>query len=93
MPEQNQGYMAELDQWTQGAILDPLYAAWGDVEHAPDEVLDELRADLTRVVSEVKRAIREKVLESYRNGQQAQERKPAASRPYANRRPQYKRGQ
>jgi hypothetical protein len=76
MPEQKQGYMAELDQWTQGAILDPLYEAWRDAEYAPDEALEVSQGRLAIVVSDVKRAIREKVLDSYRNGQQAGPTKP-----------------
>jgi len=78
MPEQKQGYMAELDQWTQGAILDPLYEAWRDAEYAPDEALEVSQARLAAVVFDLKRAIREKVLESYRNGQKAPQRSPVA---------------
>jgi hypothetical protein len=72
MPEQKQGYMAELDEWTQGTILDPLYEAWRAVERAPDgDFEEECQQHLLNVVDGVKKAIREKVLASYRNGQKA----------------------
>ena len=71
MPEQKQGYMAELDQWTQGTILDQLYEAWRAVERAPEEFAEECQQNLTNIVAGAKKAIREKVLESYRNGQKS----------------------
>jgi len=53
--------MEELDQWTKGAVIDPLYKAWNvGLEDFDQEMF-----------SEVRRAIRAKVLESYRNGQSA----------------------
>ena len=73
MPSENKsGYMAELDQWTQSVVIDPLYQDWGDVQNAPDRsVEDECQEHLLNTVAEIKKAIREKVLESYRNGQKA----------------------
>src|SRR5690348_12465301 len=71
MSEHKQGYMAALDSWTQEMILDPVYEAWRDVERAPEEFCEECQQQLNVVVADAKRAIREKVLESYRNGQKA----------------------
>jgi hypothetical protein len=89
MPEQKQGYMAELDQWSEATILNPLHDAWRDLESAPDEFVEDLQKELDQVVAAVKRAIREKVLESYRNGQQAGPR-ASGSQPAEARRRQYK---
>jgi hypothetical protein len=59
-------FMQRLDEWTQASVIDVLQQAnaGGD------------RMDYARAVQAVKKAIREKVLESYRNGQAA-EIKPA----------------
>ena len=51
-------FMQQLGQWVEGAVVTPL------LEHE-----DEITLEVTIVG--VKKAIREKVLESYRNGQQA----------------------
>ena len=58
MSEQKFSYMQQLDAWTQTTIIDPL----ADV--ADEQLYDELTV-------QIKKAIREKVLESYRNGQKA----------------------
>lgn len=64
------GYMAQLDAWTQETVITPLYEAWETVETAPDEpFIGQAQEDLLNVVAAVKKAVREKVLESYRNGQ------------------------
>ena len=59
--------MQELDAWTQVNVIDGLYNS------------DPIEGDWDESVAQVKKAIREKVLESYRNGQQAGQRnfKPA----------------
>ena len=62
MPEQKPRYMEVLDKWTDEHVIGPL---WGYVEK---EALD---GESSQVVGEVKKAIREKVLDSYRNGQKA----------------------
>ncbi len=78
MPHQSTGFMQALDRWTQENILDALYEAWRAVEHAPNSGFEEeCQQNLDNVVLAVKKAIREKVLESYRNGQQA----PASKAP------------
>ena len=54
-------FMEELDGWTESTIIGPLFAS-------------ETEEDWEPAIERVKKAIRQKVLESYRNGQ----RKPAA---------------
>ena len=53
--------MQELDQWTESTIIEPLLDAAFD---ADAEVLTQRRL-------RIKQALRQKMLESYRNGQQA----------------------
>ena len=57
--ERKTSFMQELDQWSQANVIDALYNS------------DPIEGDWDEDVAKVKRAIREKVLESYRNGQQA----------------------
>ena len=59
------GYMAELDAWTNKSVIEPLADAY---LKGPEEVIVNAK-ELAR------KAIREKVLESYRNGQNAGPRK------------------
>lgn len=63
MPEQKTSFMAELDQWSEATIIGPLL------------YLGPKDGDQDEVNSQVKKAIRTKVLESYRNGQSAGPRK------------------
>ncbi len=63
--------MQQLDEWTQETILDPLYKAWEAVGNAPDEFREECQDKLNEVVLTVKKTVRERVLQSYRNGQKA----------------------
>lgn len=58
MSEQKKSFMEELDSWTEENVIEDLLAS--------DPNLPE---DWERAVEGVKRAIRAKVLESYRNGQ------------------------
>lgn len=51
--------MQELDRWSEANVISPLYAGESD----PEEWM--------QAVERVKKAIRAKVLESYRNGQVA----------------------
>ena len=71
MAEQKLRYMQQLDEWAQETIIDPLYKAWEAVERAPDEVWAECQAELVEVAQTVRKAVRERVLQSYRNGQKA----------------------
>ena len=54
-------FMQELDQWSSSTIIKPLLDAFNQ-EDGPDSIV---------VIEHVKKTIREKVLESYRNGQKA----------------------
>ena len=61
MSEQNKGYMVKLDQWTDENVIFPLSLA---VSNGNDE-------SRLAATDAVKKAIRTKVLESYRNGMSA----------------------
>ena len=63
--EKATSFMHELDRWSESNIISPLYAG----ESSPDDWME--------AVERVKRAIRQKVLESYRNGQVAGPRRVA----------------
>jgi len=54
-------FMQELDQWIEEEVFEKLYAIWSDSQDGNMEATAE----------SVKKAIKGKVLESYRNGQQA----------------------
>jgi hypothetical protein len=65
MSEQKKpSFMQELDQWTEAAIARPLLKAAQDYD-------DSHVYDWESAVGAIQQAIRAKVLESYRNGQQA----------------------
>jgi len=66
--KQKSSFMEELDQWTESTIIGPLFASETDQE------------DWEPTIDRVKKAIRQKVLESYRNGQAAGPRKPVQER-------------
>jgi hypothetical protein len=59
MSEQKISFMAELDLWSDANIVGPLLST------------DQRLGDPENVVAQIKKAIRGKVLESYRNGQTA----------------------
>jgi len=65
MSEQKVSYMASLDAWSDKSIIEPLADAY---LNGPEEVI-------INAQEYARRAIREKVLESYRNGQAAGPRK------------------
>ena len=58
MSEQKLTYMQQLDEWTDATVIMPL----ADPKR---------EANFDAVVEEVRKAIRQRVLESYRNGQNA----------------------
>ena len=60
--QQKPNYMAALDQWIDANVISPLVYSGGDGEG--QELTEE-------TVEQVKKAIREKVLESYKNGLKA----------------------
>lgn len=68
MSEVTTGYMAELDAWSDKSIIEPLADAY---LRGPEEVI-------ITAQEYARKAIREKVLESYRNGQNAGPRKTFA---------------
>ncbi len=57
--EKSKSFMEELDQWADAAVLAPLL--WTNEEGEAEEVSE-------HTLKQVKYAIREKVLESYKNG-------------------------
>jgi hypothetical protein len=69
MSEQKPNYMVVLDQWTEANVLRPLFGT------------DPNQEDWEGVEAQVKKAIREKVLESYKNGLKAPRRQVAPRRP------------
>jgi hypothetical protein len=68
MSEQKpKSFMQELDSWTEATIIRPLHNA---IVEGDDD-------DFTAAIEAVKKAIREKALESYHNGQKANVTAPA----------------
>ena len=72
--KQKSSFMQELDLWTESTIIGPLFASETDGE------------DWEPAIERVKKAIRHKVLESYRNGQVAGPRQPVQERSQERRR-------
>jgi len=60
MSEQKLSFMQELDLWIDANVIDPLSTDGAEGEELTEET-----------VEQVKKAIRQKVLESYHNGQKA----------------------
>ncbi len=67
MSEQKTNYMATLDEWTDLNIIIPLFEAAQKYKNG-DAASD---TEMRRIDATVKKLVREKVLESYRNGQAA----------------------
>lgn len=63
MSEQKTSFMTELDMWSEANVVGPLFHT------------DLNQDNWEEAVAQVKKAIRTKVLESYRNGQAAGPRK------------------
>ena len=70
MSKEKDNYMASLDEWTVMHIIIPMTDAVNEYLERQDEEDDGEEA-IDAVYAEVKKSIREKVLESYRNGQAA----------------------
>jgi hypothetical protein len=74
MSEKNNNFMSMLDAWTEEKILRPMsavlqpYFEMTEEMRGTDEKYDE---SLWHMDGIIKKAVREKVLESYRNGQAA----------------------
>ena len=64
MQEEKTNYMTILDQWVDASVIAPLADAY---QHGPEETI-------VNAKNYVRRAIKEKVLESYHNGQKARPR-------------------
>lgn len=60
MSEQKTSFMQELDLWTEANIIEQLVSDGDEAQEVTDEV-----------IAQIKHAIREKVLESYKNGLRA----------------------
>lgn len=60
--EAKTSYMQQLEAWIDDQVIDPLYTA---AQHDIPE------ADADEIVAGVKKSLKEKMLESYRNGQAA----------------------
>ena len=70
--EKPKSFMQELDQWIEEEVFENLYTIW----------LESQDGDMIVTAEPVKKAIREKVLQSYRNGQKAGlPKEPSARRP------------
>jgi hypothetical protein len=65
-PDFKLSYMQQLDVWMEDNVFGPLAVVGSDEDYYVDQV---------------KRAIRQKVLESYHNGQSAGDRKPLRREP------------
>jgi hypothetical protein len=72
MNEKKQGYMQEVDSWSLEAVIRPLFAAWHHCQSLANEITPEERDKVVGdAVAVAQKAIRGKLLESYRNGQRA----------------------
>jgi len=72
MSEQKRNYMAELDLWSDANIIGPLFTTARDYD-------DQHTYDWDKTVEQVKKAIREKTLESYKNGLAVEPAKPRSA--------------
>jgi hypothetical protein len=72
MSEQKPSFMASLDEWTEKTVILPLFEAIENHLKSQDAQSD---AALWQLDAAIKGAVREKILESYRNGQAAGTRK------------------
>lgn len=76
-----ENYMAQLDGWIDAQVIEPLFESWEFQERvADDESAKEAAQEVEETRKAVHKAIREKVLESYRNGQKAKGSKPSYTR-------------
>jgi uncharacterized protein YegL len=75
--KQKSSFMQELDQWIDANVVQPLLEA---DQFEPDSLAGGNVSELQTAIAAVKRSIREKVLQSYRNGQAAGPRKPLRER-------------
>jgi hypothetical protein len=76
MPAERKSYMAELDLWTDKTIIRPMLDHFIGFDRAGEES-DE---DWNALEAAIKKAVREKTLESFRNGQRTPPRAAKVSR-------------
>ena len=77
MNEKKQGYMQQVDSWSLEAVIRPLFATWRHCQNPANEIAPEEREKvMLQAVEDAQKVIRGKLLESYRNGQKASDRKP-----------------
>ena len=69
MSEQKQSFMQQLDEWTESTVINPLLSNDGE----SDEFVG------GETIEQIQKAIRAKVLESYRNGRAAGQRQPVVA--------------
>ncbi len=69
MSEHKRSFMEELDLWSDANVIGPLFQAAEDPDATDSEVF-------LKIGETVKKAIRQKVLDSYHNGQAAGPAKP-----------------
>lgn len=62
-------FMEALDTWTEDTIINPLSKVWE--KHQANPETKAATEEVEEAVDNIKKAIRAKVLESYRNGQGA----------------------
>lgn len=69
-PTQKTNYMSQLDEWTEHNVIAPIAEV---AKEYCDETVSKVEGEaaVRQVSKAVKKAVREKVLESYRNGQAA----------------------
>ena len=74
--DQKRSYMQLLDDWSNENVIDPIWDLASDLARLPDDRAEERDQGADQaVLNDVRKAIRQKVLESYRNGQKAGPRK------------------
>jgi len=72
MPEEKMRFMGELDRWVESEIFETLKRAWLAYQAAPEgNQAVEKKAAIEEAQSAIKKLVRQKVLDSYRNGQRA----------------------
>jgi len=72
--------MTQLDDWVDEQVIEPLFEAWEMQEKVADDESAKLATqEVEEAVKDVHKAIKEKVLESYHNGQKALGGRPTPS--------------
>ena len=71
MSEQKPRYMQQLDEWTSKNVIEPIVDALREYQNMLDQDEQEPEREYLTACEAVMKAIREKVLQSYRNGQKA----------------------